>query len=180
MSAENERLMDPDEIRNRRIQYETAGLDVSDVDVDPGQQWHQWYSEASEAGIAEPHAMTVGTADTDGVPDARIVLARGVDADGLRFYTNYNSAKSRQLDANPHAVAVFSWLALHRQVRVRGRVARVPTDDSDAYFASRPRGSRIGAWASPQSEVIADRAELEALVAATEERYADADVPRPP
>jgi len=121
----------------------------------------------------------VGTADTDGVPDARIVLARGVDADGLRFYTNYNSAKSRQLDANPHAVAVFSWLALHRQVRVRGRVARVSADDSDAYFASRPRGSRIGAWASPQSEVIADRAELEALVAATEERYVDADVPRP-
>lgn len=171
--------MDPDEIRNRRIQYETAGLDVSDVDVDPGQQWHRWYSEASEAGIAEPHAMTVGTADTDGVPDARIVLARGVDADGLRFYTNYNSAKSRQLDANPHAVAVFSWLELHRQVRVRGRVARVSADDSDAYFASRPRGSRIGAWASPQSEVIADRAELEALVAATEERYVDADVPRP-
>lgn len=171
--------MDTDDIRLRRTQYETAGLDVDDVDADPGRQWHRWYSDASDAGLAEPHAMTVGTADADGIPDARIVLARGVDADSLRFYTNYTSAKSQQLDANPHAVAVFSWLALHRQVRVRGRVERVSVDDSDTYFASRPRGSRIGAWASPQSEVIADRAALEQRVAEVEQRFADSDVPRP-
>jgi pyridoxamine 5'-phosphate oxidase len=124
--------------------------------------------------------MTVATVDADGVPDARIVLVRQADEHGLVFYTNYAGAKSRQLDRAPVAAAVFSWLDLHRQVRVRANVERVSDAESDAYFASRPRGSQLGAWASPQSEEIADRAELEARVIGFDEQFADRDVPRPP
>ena len=167
-------------IRDRRVQYETAGLDVSDVDPDPIAQWRRWHHEAYEAGVAEPNAMTVATIGADGVPDARILLARGVDARGLVFYTNYQGAKSRQLDAAPVAAAVFAWLDLHRQVRLRARVERVSDDESDAYFAGRPRGSQLGAWASPQSEPIADRAALEELFVGFDEEFADEPVPRPP
>lgn len=163
----------------KRIDYETAGLDVPDVVADPIEQWHRWYHQAEDAGCVEPMAMTVSTLDTDGAPDARIVLVRDVDQRGFAFYTNYGSAKSAQLDANPVAAAVFGWLELHRQVRVRGRVERVAGGDSDAYFATRPRGSQIGAWASPQSQPIADRSVLEARVAETEVRFADAEIPRP-
>ncbi len=169
-----------DSIRDRRVQYETAGLDIGDVDADPMVQWQLWHADAFEAGVAEPNAMTLGTVDADGTPDARIVLVRGADERGFAFFTNYSSAKSRQLEARGAASAVFGWLDLHRQVRVRGRVELLDAESSDAYFASRPRPSQIGAWASPQSEVIADRAELERLVAAVDERFAGADVPRPP
>ncbi|MEM9517244.1 MAG: pyridoxamine 5'-phosphate oxidase [Actinomycetota bacterium] len=167
-------------LRARRQQYETDGLDVGDVAADPVAQWWQWHDEAASAAVAEPHAMTVSTVGLDGIPDARIVLAREVDGDGIVFYTNYQSAKSRQLDESPGAAASFAWLDLHRQVRVRGRVERVSAEQSDAYFSSRPRGSRVGAWASPQSEVIADRSELEERVAAYDEQFADEPVPRPP
>ena len=112
-------MPDRDAIRDRRVQYETAGLDLGDVDRDPVVQWHRWYDEAATAGVAEPNAMTVGTVDDTGAPDARIVLARTVDTDGIEFFTNYTSAKSRQLESTPSAVAVFGWLDLHRQVRVR-------------------------------------------------------------
>lgn len=167
-------------IRDRRVQYETAGIDIRDVDPDPVAQWHRWYRESLEVGATEPNAMTVATVDGDGMPDARIVLVRGVDDRGLVFFTNYEGAKSRQLDAVPAAAAVFGWIALHRQVRVRARVERVSATESDAYFASRPRGSQLGAWASPQSEVIADREVIEAQVMAYDEQFADAPVPRPP
>lgn len=167
-------------LRDRRVQYETAGIEADDLAADPVAQWETWHRDALEAGIAEPNAMTVATVDPDGVPDARIVLVRGADSNGLVFYTNYASAKSRQLDHDGAAAAVFSWLDLHRQVRLRARVERVDAAESDAYFASRPRGSQLGAWASPQSEVITDRAELEALVIAYDEEFADGDVPRPP
>jgi pyridoxamine 5'-phosphate oxidase len=169
-----------DAIRDRRVQYETAGLDVGDLDPDPIVQWQHWHADALEAGVAEPNAMTLGTIDADGAPDARIVLVRGADETGLAFFTNYESAKSRQLEARAAASAVFGWLDLHRQVRVRGRVERLDAAASDAYFASRPRASQVGAWASPQSQVIADRAELEALVVAVEERFHGSEVPRPP
>lgn len=168
-----------DAIRDRRVQYETAGLDIGVVDRDPVAQWHRWYDEAAAAGVAEPNAMTVGTVDDTGAPDARIVLARTVDADGIEFFTNYASAKSRQLASAPVAVAVFGWLDLHRQVRVRGSVEQVAPEASDEYFVSRPRGSRLGAWASPQSEVIADRAELERRVADVTERFEGVEVTRP-
>jgi pyridoxamine 5'-phosphate oxidase len=167
-------------LRDRRVQYETAGLDIADVDPDPIVQWHRWYDAAAAAGVVEPNAMTVSTVDDDGGPDARIVLVRGADARGFAFYTNYDSAKSRQLTARPVAAAVFGWLDLHRQVRVRGRVERLPDAESDGYFASRPRGSQLGAWASPQSEVIGGRDELERRLADVETRFDGRSVPRPP
>ena len=168
------------ELWGRRVQYETEGLDVADVDPDPVAQWDRWHQNALEGGVAEPNAMTVATVDADGVPDARIVLFRAADQDGLVFYTNYEGAKSRQLDAAPVAAAVFSWLDLHRQVRLRAHVERVDAEDSDAYFASRPRESQLGAWASPQSDEIDSRAALEERVIAFDEQFADRVVPRPP
>lgn len=170
-----------DLIRSRRVQYETAGLDVADTADDPIEQWHRWHDDAVDAGVAEPNAMTVSTVDLDGVPDARIVLARAADRYGFVFYTNYESEKSRQLNARPVAACTFSWLDLHRQVRARGTVERVTDRESDEYFAGRPRESQLGAWASPQSAAIASRAELDRLVEVQRERFADAvDVPRPP
>ena len=168
-----------DWVRERRVQYETDELEIDDVYADPMVQWQRWHDEALDSGVAEPNAMTLGTLGLDGVPDARILLVRGADEHGFSFYTNYTGTKSRQLDAHPHASALFAWLDLHRQVRVRGTVERLSAEASDDYFASRPRGSQIGAWASPQSEVIDDRAELERRVAAVEEEFADRDVERP-
>jgi pyridoxamine 5'-phosphate oxidase len=168
------------DVRERRVQYESAGLDVGDVDDDPVTQWHRWHHEALAAALAEPNAMTVATQGIDGMPDARVVLAREVDHRGVVFYTNYESAKSRQLDATPAAAAVFAWLDLHRQVRLRGTVERVADAESDAYFATRPHGSQLGAWASPQSEPIESRDALERLVIGYDEQFADTPVPRPP
>lgn len=166
-------------LRDRRTQYETAGLDRGDLDADPTTQWQRWHDEALAAGVSEPNAMTLATVGPGDTADGRVVLVRGADERGLAFYTNYESAKSRQLDANPAAAAVFAWLDLHRQVRVRGVVERLPAAESDAYFRTRPRGSQLGAWASPQSEVIADRHELEQRVIVADEEFADGDVPRP-
>ncbi|MEY2610199.1 MAG: pyridoxamine 5'-phosphate oxidase [Acidimicrobiia bacterium] len=166
-------------VRDRRVQYETAGLDRDDLDESPVQQWHQWYVDALDAGLPEPNAMAISTIADDGMPDSRIVLARGVDDEGITFFGNYESAKGRQLDANPLASAVFPWVGLHRQVRVRGTVEVLSRFESDAYFASRPRESQIGAWASPQSTVIADRDELEQLVAGFTAEFEGREVPRP-
>lgn len=164
----------------RRVQYESDGLDGVDLAPDPIEQWHRWHTDANEAGLVEPNAMTVATVDDRGFPDARMVLVRTVDQHGFSFFTNYESTKSRQLEAHPVGSAVFGWLDLHRQVRIRGTVERVSEIESDEYFASRPRDSQIGAWASPQSRVIADRAELDALVAAVEDRFVGVEVPRAP
>jgi pyridoxamine 5'-phosphate oxidase len=169
-----------DSIRDRRVQYETAGLDVGELAADPIAQWQLWHDAALDAGVVEPNAMTLATIGLDGIPDSRIVLVRGLDARGLVFYTNYDGAKSQQLDASPVASATFSWLDLHRQVRVRGSVERISAEESDAYFASRPRASQLGAWSSPQSDEIADRSVLDDFLAATAERFADTEiVPRP-
>ena len=167
------------DLASRRSEYESAGLDLADLDPDPLLQWQRWYDDAAAAGVTEPNAMALSTLGEDGVPDVRFVLVRGADARGFAFYTNLESVKSRQLLAHPAAAAAFGWLQLHRQVRVRGTVERVSDAEADAYFASRPRGSRIGAWASPQSSAIADRAQLDALVRASEERFPGDDVPRP-
>jgi pyridoxamine 5'-phosphate oxidase len=167
------------DVADRRSEYESAGLDAADLDPDPVRQWQRWYDEAIAAGVTEPNAMALSTVGADGAPDVRIVLVRGVDARGLAFYTNLSSAKALQLDARPVAAAAFGWLELHRQVRVRGSVERVSDAEADAYFASRPRGSRVGAWASPQSRVIAGRDELEGLVRAIDERFQGEDIPRP-
>jgi pyridoxamine 5'-phosphate oxidase len=168
------------EIRDRRVQYETAGLDIGDVLSDPLEQWLTWHAEALQAGVAEPNAMVLSTVDADCSPDARVVLVRGADRRGLAFYTNYRSVKSVQLEAAPAAAATFAWLDLHRQVRARGSVERLTPEESDEYFAWRPRGSQIGAWASPQSQPISDRAELDRRVAEISERFEGRDVTRPP
>jgi pyridoxamine 5'-phosphate oxidase len=169
-----------DSLRDRRVQYETTGLEIDDLDASPVAQWQRWHDEALSVGVAEPNAMTLSTIGLDDAPDARIVLVRGIDEHGLGFYTNYDSAKSLQLSRHPVAAATFSWLDLHRQVRVRGTVEQMPADESDAYFATRPRASQLGAWSSPQSETIADRDALDALVAAVDARFIDVDpVPRP-
>jgi len=167
-------------LRDRRIQYETAGLDFDDLDESPIQQWHAWYIEAAEAELPEPNAMAVGTIDAEGMPDSRIVLVRGFDDDGLTFFGNYNSAKGQQIDTNPVASAVFPWIGLHRQVRVRGSIEMLPRHESDAYFASRPRDSQLGAWASPQSEVITGREVLNERHAEFAEKFAGTEVLRPP
>lgn len=166
-------------LRDRRVQYETAGLQFSDLSSDPLAQWTQWYDEAASAGVAEPNAMTIATVDEHGFPDARVVLARGADERGFTFFTNYDSAKGQQLRGHPQCAAVFAWLDLHRQVRVRGTVEKVSDEESNAYFASRPRESQLGAWASPQSHVIEGREVLVERLRDAEARFAHGDVPRP-
>jgi pyridoxamine 5'-phosphate oxidase len=164
---------------SRRVQYETDGLDVADVAVDPITQWKRWYDDAVEARLVEPNAMVLATTGEDGRPDARYVLVRTVDERGFVFHTNYDSAKSRQLTALPFAAGVFTWLGLHRQVRIRGPMSRAEREVSDAYWDSRPRDSQIGAWASPQSAVLADRADLDARIATTAAEFEGRDVDRP-
>ena len=162
-----------------RHEYDTHGVEVPALDPDPLVQFGAWFSEAAAEGIYEPHAMTLATVDDAGLPSSRFVLLRGVDERGFRFFTSYRSAKARDLDGSGHAALTWGWLEQHRSVRATGPVHRLPSEESDAYFASRPRGSQIAAWASPQSEVIASRADLERRVAEVEARFAGRDVPRP-
>jgi pyridoxamine 5'-phosphate oxidase len=154
-------------------------LNEEDVPSQPLALFQQWVEAAVDAQLAEPGAMTLATATADGVPSARMVLLRGFDERGLVFYTNYQSRKAAELDANPRAALVLFWATLHRQIRVEGTVERVSEQESDAYFQSRPRGSRLGAVVSPQSEVIAGRQVLDSRMADLLREYADREVPRP-
>ena len=165
-----------------RREYHRATLNETDVDASPLTQFERWFAEAAKAELPEPTAMTLATAGEDGRPAARIVLLKGVDADGFLFFSNYDSRKGRELAARPFAALLFHWVDLERQVRIEGHVARAPAAESDAYFASRPRLSRIGAWASPQSTPIANRQWLEEAFAAAQERFAadPESIPRPP
>ena len=162
-----------------RHEYDTHGVDAHGLDPDPLVQFGVWFEAAAAEGIYEPHAMTLSTVSEDGLPSTRYVLLRGVDARGFRFFTSYRSAKGRDLDATGRAALTWGWLEQHRSVRATGPVHRLDAAESDAYFASRPRGSQIAAWASPQSEVIASRADLDRRVAEAEARFAGRDVPRP-
>ncbi len=165
---------------SRRVDYETAGLDVGDVDSSPLVQWQQWYDQAVQAGCVEPHAFVLSTVDDEGWPQSRYLLVRGADQRGFSFFTNYESAKSAQLSAEPRASMLFTWLQLHRQVRITGVVERLPDAESDEYYHSRPRASQIGAWASPQSQVLPSRDFLEERVVRFEQTFAGVDeVPRP-
>ena len=155
-------------------------LDIDDLDPDPYVQFGRWLDDVLAAGIAEPFAMVVATADRDGQPSSRFVLLRGHDPRGFVFYTNYNSRKGRQLAANPQASLTFPWYPVHRQVIVIGAAERTSNEESDAYFATRDRESQIGAWASNQSDVIPDRDWLVQRVHEFSERFGDGPVPRPP
>ncbi|MFM8414609.1 MAG: pyridoxamine 5'-phosphate oxidase [Planctomycetota bacterium] len=163
-----------------RKEYEQGTLDEESIDRDPIRQFAGWYDAAVAAGVPEPEAMTLSTATPDGRPSARVVLLRGFDARGFCFFTNYESQKGRELAANPHAALTFHWAALERQVRIEGRVEKTTAAESDAYFTSRPSTSRLGAWSSPQSRVIADRAALEELFARFRAEHPDdTTIPRP-
>jgi pyridoxamine 5'-phosphate oxidase len=159
--------------------HEDRPLDREDLLDDPIAQFNRWLDAAERAGVSLPNAMALATADAGGRPSVRHVLLRGLDDRGFSFFTNRESRKGRQLAENPHAGLVFLWKELDRQVNVTGVAASLPDDESDAYFATRPRDARIGAWASPQSAVLAGREELDERVRAAEERFAGGDVPRP-
>jgi pyridoxamine 5'-phosphate oxidase len=163
-----------------RKEYEQAALDEASIEPDPIRQFAAWYDAAVAAGVPEPEAMTLSTATPDGRPSARVVLLRGFDERGFCFFTNYESHKGRELAANPQAALTFHWAALERQVRIEGRAEQTTAAESDAYFTSRPSSSRIGAWSSPQSRVIADRAALEELFARFRAEHPDdTAIPRP-
>jgi pyridoxamine 5'-phosphate oxidase len=158
----------------------THGLAEADLLDDPIAQFKHWYAEAQAAQQPMPDAMTLATATPDGIPSARVVLLKGVDARGFAFFTNYESRKAGELAANPHAALAILWTALERQVRVVGEVTQLAAHESDAYFATRPRGSQLGAWASQQSRPLALRDQLEERHAQLSQRWEGAEVPRPP
>jgi pyridoxamine 5'-phosphate oxidase len=168
-----------DDLASLRKSYERAALDETASEADPLRQFEHWMAEALSAKLPEPNAMTLATVGTDGRPSTRIVLIKGLDERGIVWYTNYDSRKGRELAAHPWAALQFHWVELERVVRIEGRVSRVSDAESDAYFASRPLDSRIGAWASPQSQVISSRAVLVTQAAQVSARYL-LNPPRPP
>lgn len=164
-----------------RVGYARPGLDEAQAPDDPLDLFARWFAEIAAAGVPEPNAMVVATVGADGWPAARTVLLKGYDAAGLRFFTNTESAKAAELAARPRAALVFPWHPAQRQVRVTGPVEGLPADVVAAYFATRPREAQLGAWASPQSAVVADRAELDRRLAEVAERFPeDTPVPVPP
>ena len=163
-----------------RRDYARAELNETSVDPDPVQQLQHWLDEAAAAKLLEPAAMTLATASPDGTPSLRVVLLKGLDEHGLLFFTDARSRKGAELEANPQAALCFWWGELERQVRVSGPVQPVSAADSDAYYHSRPEGSRISAWASHQSQVVSSRALLETQWAEAAQRFAGAEIPRPP
>jgi pyridoxamine 5'-phosphate oxidase len=166
-------------VDERRKDYQMFNLREEDADPDPIRQFALWFEDASLSEVPEVNAMALATATSDGRPSVRLVLLRGFDERGFTFFTNYDSRKARELDENPRAALVMFWHDLERQVRIEGRVERASDEESDRYFHSRPEGSRIGAWASPQSRVIPGREALEALYQEVEARYPEGAIPRP-
>jgi pyridoxamine 5'-phosphate oxidase len=156
------------------------GLDEAAMSPDPIAEFRAWYERARESGVREPDAMALATADGAARPSVRMVLLRGIDEHGLSFFTNYESRKASELFANPHAALLWYWPELDRQVRIEGTVERATERESDEYFRSRPRESRLAAWASPQSRVLPDRATLERRYDELAHEYEARDVPRPP
>ena len=163
-----------------RREYTRAGLHETDMDPDPIVQFQRWFGNVINANLHEPNAMILATATSEGLPSARTVLLKGYDERGFVFYTNYEGRKARELDANPACALLFYWGELERQVRIEGRAGRLPGRESDAYFATRPRGSRLGAWASEQSRTVEDRSILEERVHALEAEYEEREISRPP
>jgi pyridoxamine 5'-phosphate oxidase len=175
----NNSLMDRS-VADLRQNYTKAGLSEADIAANPFVQFQTWFDQALAAALPEPNAMTLATATPEGKPSARVVLLKGFDDRGFVFYTNYNSTKGRQLQANAQAALVFWWAQLERQVRLEGTIVPVAATEADSYFASRPRGSQLGAWASPQSDLVESREVLETRLQHLEQEYRDRDIPRPP
>jgi pyridoxamine 5'-phosphate oxidase len=169
-----------DKIADIRKDYQLQTLSEQDVSADPIQQFTKWWDEAVQSEIDEVNAFTLATSTLQGKPSARIVLLKGYDKRGFVFFTNYESAKGNELAKNPQASMVFFWKELQRQVRIEGIIEKVSAEESDEYFSSRPAGSRIGAWASPQSKIITNRSEIEMNAQKYQEQYADGNIPRPP
>jgi pyridoxamine 5'-phosphate oxidase len=170
----------PPDLTGLRNEYGAHGLRRADLHADPLQQFGAWFAAALAADIRDVNAMSLATATPDGKPSVRIVLLKGFDERGFAFFTNYDSEKARQLEANPSAALVFYWAQLERQVRISGAVERTSREDSAAYFNSRPVGSRLGAWVSKQSEVIDARQVLDARMMEITERFENGDIPLPP
>lgn len=163
-----------------RIEYEAAGIDPAEMSGDPFEEFRAWFDEAVAAGVEQANAFVLATATRDGSPSARAVLMKGYGSDGLDFYTNTESRKGRELAANPRAAACFVWMPLHRQIRVEGPVQPLGSEQADAYFVTRPPGARLAAAASPQSQVVASRRELDDRYAQLLREFPDGNVARPP
>ncbi len=167
-------------LADMRKDYAMAGLQEADLAKDPFRQFEKWLEEAGAAKLVEPNACILATATRDGRPSARTMLLKGADGRGFTFYTNHDSRKGRELDANPQATLLFSWVAMERQVNAQGAITRVSRAEAAAYFHRRPRASQLGAWASAQSTVVAGREVIEEAFKAVEKKYAGQDVPLPP
>ncbi len=170
----------PKSFAELRREYALQSLRKKDVRADPFRQFRAWFEQAIQAQILDPTAMTLATATPDGKPSARLVLLKDLDDHGFVFYTNFESRKGHDLQDNPRAALVFHWPELERQVRIEGKVEKVPAEEADAYFRTRPRGSQLGAHASRQSEPVEDRSVLEEGMRRLEKEYADHEIPRPP
>jgi pyridoxamine 5'-phosphate oxidase len=162
-----------------RAEYSQAGLKAGDLESDPLRQFQKWFEQALKAGLREPNAMVLATVNAQGQPSTRIVLLKGLDERGFTFFTNYESRKALELAGNARAALNFPWVDLQRQVNVVGSVAQVSGQEAEAYFRSRPRGNRLGAWASRQSQVIADRSLLDKRMEELESKYPDENIPMP-
>lgn len=171
---------DKPNLQDLRVSYELAELDESSAPCDPFILFHDWLQDALAHQLPEPNAMTLATIGAHGLPSARIVLLKGLDARGFHFYTNYQSRKAQEIEHNPRAALCFLWTARQRQVSARGLVWKLPHEEAQSYFASRPRGHQIGAWASEQSQPLPHRSHLEARAAEIEARFAGQDIPCPP
>jgi pyridoxamine 5'-phosphate oxidase len=171
--------VDARELSDLRREYAAGGLDEADLEPDPVAMFRRWMHHAVRAGLYEPNAFVLATVSPDGTPASRIVLLKGLDERGFVFFTNYGSRKGDDLAENPRCALLFPWHQLERQVRVEGTASRLSEAENDAYFASRPRAAQIGAWASPQSEVVPDRAALDTRYAEMAARFGDDPVPRP-
>ncbi len=167
------------DISSLRQEYSTTGITKDSLDPNPFKQFEVWFNQAFEAGIVEPNAMSLSTVSKEGTPSARTVLLKGYDEDGFIFYTNYGSRKAQDIAENPKVVSLFPWLALERQVIIQGLAYKVPTSQSLKYFASRPRGSQLGAWVSTQSDHISSRSVLESTLKKLKEKFATGEIPLP-
>ncbi|MDB5001241.1 MAG: pyridoxamine 5-phosphate oxidase [Mucilaginibacter sp.] len=171
--------MDQKDIENLRQDYSAASLSETDVDANPMRQFDKWFNEAINYKVHEPNAMTLATATHDGRPSARIVLLKGFSEDGFKFYTNYLSRKGKEISKNPLGALVFFWGDMERQIRIEGTIEKLDRDYSEKYFHTRPKLSQISAMASPQSQEISDREQLEQKIAQLEAEYTDTEVPKP-